>query len=66
MALSWSEHHRLKLAGPWGHRRWTPVPDEWLTEDYKQQETMRLCDALGASLGVGPKPARAAVAAAGR
>jgi hypothetical protein len=56
VALSWSEGHRLQLTGPWGQRRWTPVRDEWLTDEWKAAETRRLSDKLGVTLGVGPKP----------
>jgi hypothetical protein len=47
---------RLELAGRWGHRTWQPVPPERCTDEYKDQETCRLCDELGVRLGVGPRP----------
>jgi hypothetical protein len=47
---------RTELVGPFGHRRWQPIPPERCTEEYKQAETRRLLDQLGRRLGIGPMP----------
>jgi len=46
----------LELVGPFGQRRWAPVPPERCTDEYVQRETVRLSSELGVRLGVGPMP----------
>jgi hypothetical protein len=51
-----AEELKVELVGPWGHRRWQPIPPERFTEEYQATETRRLNDQLGRALGVGPMP----------
>jgi hypothetical protein len=53
-----AEEIRLGLVGPFGERRWQPIPPERFTEEYIQRETQRLTDELGVRLGVGPMPGK--------
>jgi hypothetical protein len=40
-------------------RGWVPIPPERCTDEYKAHETLRLCNELGRSLGVGDYPSTA-------
>jgi len=51
-----AEALKVELVGPFGQRRWVPIPPERFTEEYIQRETRRLTDELGLRLGVGPMP----------
>lgn len=56
LAVRGDAEERLELVGPFGHRRWQPVPPERCATEYVAAETRRLTDELGRALGVGPMP----------
>jgi hypothetical protein len=47
---------KLELVGPWGQRRWQPVPPERCSEEYVEAERRRLTDEMGRALDVGAMP----------